>query len=190
MPKLYTEGKTFNGVDFTAQALPIGNYEGCTFVNCNFSNTNLSDVYFIECKLEQCNVSVATIANTAFRDITFKNCKLLGLHFENANAILFEVQFEACQLNLSSFYQRSLKNTQFKNCSLQEVDFVEADLTNAVFHNCDLSYAIYENTILEKADFRTAYHYSINPELNRIKKAKFSMAGIIGLLDKYDIEVE
>jgi hypothetical protein len=43
---------------------------------------------------------------------------------------------------------------------------------------------------LEKADFRTSYNYSINPEVNRIKKAKFSTAGIAGLLCKYDIEIE
>jgi fluoroquinolone resistance protein len=44
--------------------------------------------------------------------------------------------------------------------------------------------------LLEKADFRTAYNYSIDPEKNRIKKAKFSIFGVTGLLDKYDIEIE
>jgi hypothetical protein len=37
---------------------------------------------------------------------------------------------------------------------------------------------------------RTSYNYSINPEVNRIKKAKFSTTGIAGLLHKYDIEIE
>jgi hypothetical protein len=37
---------------------------------------------------------------------------------------------------------------------------------------------------------RTSFNYSINPELNRIKKAKFSMPAVVGLLDKYDIEIE
>ncbi|GEM_PF-5150870 len=32
--------------------------------------------------------------------------------------------------------------------------------------------------------------YSINPETNKIKKAKFSLLGIPGLLDRYDIEIE
>ena len=72
--------------------------------------------------------------------------------------------------------------------SLQN-DFAETDLTSAVFDNSNLSQAIFDNTIIEKADFRTAYSYSIDPEINRIKKAKFSIAGISGLLDKYDIEL-
>ena len=64
------------------------------------------------------------------------------------------------------------------------------DLTGCVFNNCDLTKATFENTIIEKADFRTSFNYSINPEINRIKKAKFSLSGIAGLLDKYDIEID
>ena len=72
---------------------------------------------------------------------------------------------------------------------LQEVDFVEADLSGAVFDNCNLERAAFERSNLEKADFRTAYHYSIDPDLNKLKKTKFSTLGLSGLLDKYDIEI-
>jgi len=70
------------------------------------------------------------------------------------------------------------------------VDFTECDLTGSIFENCDLTNATFDNTIIEKVDFRTAFNYSINPELNRIKKAKFSIQGISGLLSKYDIDIE
>jgi len=83
-----------------------------------------------------------------------------------------------------------IKKLQFKNSSLQEVDFTEADASGALFDNCDLARAKFENTVLEKANFRTAFNYSINPELNKIKKAKFSLPGVIGLLDNYDIDIE
>ena len=78
----------------------------------------------------------------------------------------------------------------FKNSILHEVDLAEADLSNAVFDNCDLKGTMFDNTIIEHADFRTAYNYSIDPAKNKIKKAKFSMAGLIGLMDKYDIVIE
>ncbi|HUZ61183.1 MAG TPA: hypothetical protein VMU83_20575 [Hanamia sp.] len=35
-------------------------------------------------------------------------------------------------------------------------------------------------TNLEKADFRSAFNYSIDPELNEIKKAKFSSDELSG----------
>lgn len=50
--------------------------------------------------------------------------------------------------------------------------------------------AIFKNTNLESVDFRTSFNYSIDPDLNRIKKAKFSLSGIAGLLNKFDIEIE
>jgi uncharacterized protein YjbI with pentapeptide repeats len=67
---------------------------------------------------------------------------------------------------------------------------VDCDLNSSVFENCDLTRATFENTNIEKADFRTSYNYSIDPEINQIKKAKFSILGVSGLLDKYDIELE
>jgi hypothetical protein len=48
----------------------------------------------------------------------------------------------------------------------------------------------FDNTILEKADLRTAFNFSINPVNNRIRKAKFSIAGLAGLLDQFDIEID
>ena len=112
------------------------------------------------------------------------------MHFENCDQFLFEVDFDNCVLNLSSFYKLKLKKTRFKDSNLSEVDFTETDLAGSYFDNCDLSGARFERTILEKADLRTARNYSIDPELNKIKKAKFSIHGIAGLLDKYDIEIE
>jgi hypothetical protein len=60
-------------------------------------------------------------------------------------------------------------------------------LTSSVFHNCNLLKAAFYNTIIEKADFATSINYSIDPEINRIKKAKFSIFGLPGLLDKHDL---
>jgi uncharacterized protein YjbI with pentapeptide repeats len=83
-----------------------------------------------------------------------------------------------------------LAKTRFINCSLKETDFAEADLSSSVFNNCDLAHAGFDNTNLEKADLRTAYNYSIDPERNKVKKAKFSAAGLSGLLHKYDLIIE
>jgi uncharacterized protein YjbI with pentapeptide repeats len=73
---------------------------------------------------------------------------------------------------------------------LQDADFAEADLTSALFDNCNLAQAVFDNTTLEKADFRTSYNFFIDPESNRLKKAKFSIEGVVGLLGKYDIIIE
>ncbi|HKG68622.1 MAG TPA: pentapeptide repeat-containing protein [Segetibacter sp.] len=112
------------------------------------------------------------------------------MHFYNCNKFGLSFSFENCSLNHSSFYRTKIKKTIFKNSQLQETDFTECDLTSSAFQNCDMTRAIFENTIIEKVDFRTSYNYSIDPEINRIKKAKFSLTEVGGLLDKYDIEID
>jgi uncharacterized protein YjbI with pentapeptide repeats len=73
---------------------------------------------------------------------------------------------------------------------LHEVDFTECNVSGSVFDSCDFTDATFENANIEKADFRTSFNYSIDPEKNRMKKARFSLSGIAGLLEKYDIEID
>ncbi|MCX6269947.1 MAG: pentapeptide repeat-containing protein [Bacteroidetes bacterium] len=186
----YIEGKVFKKVDFSEPTPGIKEYEKCSFQGCNFSYAVLSNITFSDCSFNGCDFSLAKLYNTAFKQVTFKDCKLLGLHFEDCSNFLFGVSFEDCVVNLSTFFRKSLKKTMFRNCSLREVDFTESDLSAAVFENCDLGGAVFENSNLEKTDFRTSFNYSIDPEKNRVRKAKFSISGITGLLDKYDIEID
>ncbi len=185
-----TEDEIFENIDFTKNGLPAGEYEGCSFIVCNFADVNLSGIIFTDCSFTGCNLAMAKLGATAFRNTAFKDCKMLGLHFEHCKEINFTVSFDNCILNLSSFYQRKMKNTSFINCSLTEVDFTESELSGSIFDNCDMAGAVFENTLLEKADLRTAYNYTIDPSQNKIKKAKFSVTGIAGLLSRYDIVIE
>lgn len=190
MIKKHIEGEDFNREDYTIRGITPANYENCTFTGCNFSETDLTEVKFIECTFEGCDLSMAKLKGTAFQEVVFKNCKLLGLRFDECKDFLLSFSFEGCILSYASFYKLKIKNTQFADCNLEQVEFVEADLTNAVFGNCNLSLAVFERTVLDAADLRTAYNFSIDPENNRVKKAKFSMQNIVGLLDKYGIVVE
>ncbi len=114
----------------------------------------------------------------------------LQIGFDDCSDFLFAVSFQKCTLDYSSFTEKKMKKTKFADCSLKEADFSAADLSMAVFENCDLFLTVFQRTNLEKADLRTASNYSIDPEVNRIRKAKFSYSGISGLLIKYNIEIE
>lgn len=186
----FIEGKTFDRNDFTQALFEKGEYENCFFNSCNFASLDLSDFRFTNCTFNGCNLSLAKLNKTALHDITFKDCKMLGLRFDTCHEFGLSFSFEGCQLNHSSFFKIKIKKTVFRNCQLEETDFAEADLTGAVFDNCNFAQAIFDITILEKADFKSSYNYSIDPETNRIRKAKFSMPAVAGLLDKYDIEIE
>lgn len=190
MEEIYIHDQTFDQVNFTQISLAKGEYEKCKFDNCNFSDYDLREFKFIDCFFINCNLSLAKLNKTVLQDIKFEGCKLVGLHFEDCNDFILSFSFNECQLNYSTFYKSKIKKIVVKNSSLIQVDFTEADLTDAVFHNCNMEQTIFNNTILEKVDFRTAYNFSIDPEMNKISKAKFSSASLQGLLDKYDLEIE
>ncbi len=150
-------------------------------------STDLSHNQFTECRFENCDLSNAILTHALLRDVYFKGCKLLGIQFSDCNTLFFSPRFESCQLRLASFYRCALKKTSFINCQLEEVDFAEADLRKARLDNCDLTQALFDGTNLEGADLSSAYHFSIDPERNKLKKARFSADQLAGLLQKYQI---
>lgn len=187
---MYIEEETFNGINFCVERLTKGEYEECTFINCNFSNTDLSKITFINTKFVDCDLSNANITGTAFQDVTFNDCKLLGLQFDRCNDFGFAIRFNHCQLDHALFFQMKLNRTSFTDCKLIGVDFTAADLSKSKMTHCDLSAALFDRTILELADLSGSVKYSIDPENNNIKGARFSLPDVIGLLDKYKIKIE
>jgi uncharacterized protein YjbI with pentapeptide repeats len=93
-------------------------------------------------------------------------------------------------LQFAFFQDGKFVGTRFDKCDLSEANFTQANFSEAQFPDCRFFNAIFENTNLEKADFTTAEGFVINPANNRIKKAKFSLGGLPGLLADYDLEIE
>ncbi len=184
------EGQIFENIDYTIDCLQKGEYENCVFINCNFSSVDMSQYTFIDTRFENSNLSLVKINNTIIRDIQFKGCKMIGMQFGDANAFGLSFSFEDCILTNASFYKTKIKKTNFLNSKLNEVDFTETDLTDCVFNNCDLSAAIFSFTNLERANLCTSFNYTIDIEINKIKKSKHSTHQLAGLLDKYQIIVE
>ncbi len=167
-----------------------GYYEQCSFIQCNFNSADLSGVRFVNCRFEGCDLSLAKLKNSSLQEVKFVNCKLLGVLFSECRKFMLDLDFDSCILKLSLFSGLKLKNTRFRNCDMQEADFSEADLSGALFDGSDLLLAIFFHTNLETADFRAAFNYSINPETNRLGKARFSIPGVTGLLDTYGIIID
>ena len=182
--------ETFKGQNYTENRLPKAEYDNCVFEGCDFSNGYVDNQSFTACEFIDCNLSNANIAHTTFNEVVFSHCKMLGLKFEDCNDFLLDFSFDNCRLNLSSFYGLTLKSQNFKNCKLIEVDFTGANLSGTCFENCDLDRAIFSQVNLEKTDFTSALNFSIDPEQNRLKNARFTKEGLAGLLTKYQLKIE
>jgi uncharacterized protein YjbI with pentapeptide repeats len=184
------EHKVFSHIDYTEKKLRHREFYKCKFEGCVFVKSDLRTNSFEDCTFESCNFTMTNIEGAGFRNAIFKNCKLLGLDFTACNTFMFSFKFEECLMDYCIFYGSKLKKTPFIQCSLKEVDFTEADLSSASFSKSDLSGAKFSNTVLEKTDFRGATNFSIEPEFNKMKKAKFSSYQLEGLLYKYQLDID
>lgn len=190
MENLIHTHKTFEKVSFIDKKVNNREFEDCVFKNCDFSNSNFSNNTFMDCEFIDCNLSMIQLSGTSLKTIHFKECKLLGIQFQECTDFLFSVNFQDCVLDYSSFANKKMPKTSFNSCSIKEVSFIGTNLTNSVFDNCNLENAIFNDTQLAEVNFMTARSFIIDPEFNPMRKAKFSTQGIVGLLDKYDIKIE
>jgi len=189
-PSRFPVSQVVEGWD-AAQLLAQGEeFEQYRFVGCDFSEARLARFLFADCLFERCNLSSALLSNTALQNVAFAECKLLGVQFSACRDMLFGVHFDHCNLGYSSFAGKKMPGTRFVHCTLPEADFTNADLSEAAFEHCALPNAVFHDTQLTGADFTTATDFRIDPEANQLQRARFALAGLPGLLDKYDLVVE
>ncbi|WP_306352374.1 pentapeptide repeat-containing protein [Flavobacterium sp. '19STA2R22 D10 B1'] len=190
MEELLHENKTFTKIIYSEKQIKNREFEQCTFVDCDFSNSDFSFNRFSDCTFIGCNLAMLKLAKTSLCVVHFKQCKLLGVNFSECEDFLFEVSFNECVADYASFRWKKMAKTKFINTSLQGVFFDDANLSSALFDKVNLQGAVFNRTDLKEADFRTAEQYTIDPELNNVRKAKFSFPSVLGLLAKHNINVE
>jgi uncharacterized protein YjbI with pentapeptide repeats len=180
----------FDRVIYSSDELNLKEFEGCVFSNCDFTMVNFIGVTFIDCRFYQCNFNGANINHVALRTVNFEHCQIKEVNFSMCDKLIFEIAFSNCILDFSKFYTLKIKGTAFTNCSLIAVDFMSTDLSEVIFDQCDLYRSEFNKAIANKADFRTSYNYTIDPEKTKIKKAVFSFPEVKGLLFKHNLLIK
>lgn len=180
----------FSDLKHTSTTFRNAEYEHCTFTNCDFSKSSFLSCTFTNCTFTDCNLKIVKLDHSQLDTCSFYNCAVLGVNFSACSNFLFSVSFDKCLLNYSVFTGKTIAETYFTDCSLNEVDFSECNLAQANFQYSDCLRAVFKNTNLSGADFSLAKNYRIDPEENRLQKAKFSWPEVQGLLSKYDLVFE
>lgn len=186
--KLYFN-QLFEKSSFPAKGSKETQFEDCIFKNCDFTEFNFAGCDFINTTFEDCNFSMVKFGYVALDNVHFVGCKMIGADFSTVKEFLFSANFTNCALDYAAFMKRKNRKCRFNNCMLKGADFSEADLTDSIFDSCDLSNAIFMNSILNGVNFATAFNFIIDPERNLLRKAKFSVHGLAGLLTTYGIIV-
>lgn len=171
--KIYSDHKIIDA-DFSSTTLFDNSYERCTFTNCDFVECTLDSCNFDNCTFISCNLSILKIKDSTFRNVKFKNSKMVAINWSKAS-IPISIGFDNCIINNSSFYQLDLRKIGITDCTAKNVDFEGTNLQGAILYNTDFEGSSFIKTNLQFADFSTSKNYYIDPRNNNIRKAKFSI---------------
>jgi len=107
-----------------------------------------------------------------------------------SNPYFVDEIFEGIDFTEKGRFTGDYENSIFNNCLFTRVILNGSSFEECIFNNCDFSGTLFGRTNLEKADLRTSTNIILDPEINKIKGAKFSVLQLGGLLTKYGIKVD
>lgn len=186
----FVQDKQYTKKTFKSYQLSKTDFDSCTFTNCDFSDLDISNSEFLDCEFISCNLSNTRLKGSSFKQVYFKDSKLIGVKFNEVDPFLLQMKFSNCQLDFSSFYQLKIQYFHFDHCQMMEVDFTETDAQHCIFDKTNLKGAIFEGTNLQNANFTTAEDFVIDMDKNAISKAFFSKENVLNLLQKFKLNIE
>ncbi len=184
----FTDQK-FEEIDFRGESIEGRTFEDCTFSRVNFNGSSFIRCRFLDCTFDQSDLSNLILMSSDLKNVKFKDCKLVGVNW-TAASVLMHSTWQNSILNYGNFSGLDLRKSMMQNCVAREADFAETNLSEANLKETDFTAARFANTNLTKSDLRQAKNYSIRPDSNKIKKAKFSLPEAMLLLYGLDIELE
>ncbi|MXS72693.1 pentapeptide repeat-containing protein, partial [Flavobacteriaceae bacterium W22] len=78
LSRTHVSDERFDNINCTQKPLNLGEYENCTFRNCNFEYLNISGFRFTDCEFIESNLSMTNLIGSAFREVVFKACQMYG----------------------------------------------------------------------------------------------------------------
>ncbi len=86
------------------------------------------------------------------RRAEIRRCRLTGA--ELAEAMLSDVTFAECRLDLVGLRMAKFERVVFRDCRMAECDFSGASLTDVLFERCELREATFGNVKLKRVELR------------------------------------
>jgi fluoroquinolone resistance protein len=185
--------KKFSALNLTEETFSGRIFEECTFKDCNFGAVTFNKCKFVDCGFTDCNLSNLRVPESRFLNVTFEQCKVIGIDWVRAAWPKFaqfpQLQFHKCILNDSSFFGLRLEEIVLSECRAHEVDFREGNFSRGNFTYADLARSLFGRTCLVDADFTEAINYDIDVLDNELRRSKFTRHEAVRLLRSFEIEL-
>ena len=124
-----------------------------------------------------------------FQEVQFKDCKMLGLRFDEVNTFRFSINCIRSQFDHASFYGLSLQKSSFNECNFLGADFSDVNASRSQLINSVFIDAVFDGTNLEDCDLTGSTDFYIDPSKNRIKGAIIPRHSLEGLLHQHKLTI-
>jgi uncharacterized protein YjbI with pentapeptide repeats len=185
------EQQSFAGLKLEGEEIRFKEFYGCQFTECSFLETTFGHCKFVDCEFADCDLSLCRVKGCTFSNTVFTKSQVVGVNWTEASwprgGLLRGIDFFDCAISHSTFLGLSLRQISICGCVAHNADFAEADLSRATCTGTDFADSRFLQTDLTEADFAGARNYAISPNMNVLKKARFSLPEAISLLYGLDI---
>jgi uncharacterized protein YjbI with pentapeptide repeats len=89
---------------------------------------------------------------TSWKRVELRRCRLTGV--ELAEAVLTDVTFSDCLLDLAGLRLTRLERVVFRDCRMAECELYEAGLEDVLFERCELRGATLDGIRIERVELR------------------------------------
>ncbi len=183
----------FKRLTYRNQTITRQKFDACMFDHCSFQETVFQSCRFNDCTFTDCDLRLAKVPGSSFRNVIFERSNVTGINWADGSwaksGLLNSVGFRDCEVSYDTFIGLDLRKLVMTRCIAKAVDFSDANLTQANCTETDFFESRFVHTNLTEADFTHARNYFIDPTLNTLKKAKFSLPEAIALLRGLNIEL-
>jgi len=182
----------FKNIKYREKMLHDIEFYNCTFLLCDFTKSKFFNCEFEKCSFISSDLSLIIPNGSKFVDVSFNKSKVIGIDWTLIKALSAPSKFNfyECKIDSSSFQGLNLQGIKFIDCMAHDVDFYETDLSKSEFTSTDLLKSRFVNTNLNFADLSKASNYSIDPNLNKLKRTIFSYPEVTILLNYLDIVIK
>jgi uncharacterized protein YjbI with pentapeptide repeats len=136
------EGQHAGGVSITASVLRV-----VGLPRSALEQLSLSDV-----ELDGCDLSNVVAPRARWHRMHARGCRMTGILI--SGAVLSDVTFSDCRIDLASFGSSRLERVTFEGCRLAQTDFMESQLQDVRFERCDLTEEDFRGATLRRCEAR------------------------------------
>ncbi|HEY3781067.1 MAG TPA: pentapeptide repeat-containing protein [Fimbriimonadaceae bacterium] len=127
----------------------------CSLIGAKLGALQITDAHFLDCDLRNMVADNGSISRTLLES----SC-LSGVQF--GDAILKDVTFKNCKLDLANFSYATLLNVHFLDCALEQSDWDSTKFEKVRLENCVLAGSVFHQCQIQHLDLRSSQLAGIN----------------------------